>query len=256
MTSPLIAFNTANLVGRVTGYRFKLDDWGKQEKLTIQRTDPAEFAAICGEIARCGYSAVELWQAHCHPSTLTEARAAEYRQALASNRLTPVSLAAAMTDDTARVCRMLGIPAICGGYWGSDRETSTRVMRSTGVLYNFENHGETSVDEIRNQVANGADGLAVALDTGWLGTQGMDAPATVRQLGRLIRHVHLKDVKAAGGHHTVKLGSGCVDIPGAVRELKSIGYTGVLSWEDEPEDRNPFDIAAEMRQYILRLWNG
>jgi hypothetical protein len=30
------------------------------------------------------------------------------------------------------------------------------------------------------------------------------------------------------------------------------GYSGWYSWEDEPEDRNPMLIAAEMRQYIER----
>jgi hypothetical protein len=34
-----------------------------------------------------------------------------------------------------------------------------------------------------------------------------------------------------------------------------MGYGGVLSWEDEPEDRNPFDIAADMRQYIEGTWS-
>jgi sugar phosphate isomerase/epimerase len=63
-------------------------------------------------------------------------------------------------------------------------------------------------------------------------------------------------VAAPGGHHTVKLGTGCVNIPGVIRELKAIGYTGVLSWEDEPEDRNPFDIAVEMRMYLMKLWNS
>jgi sugar phosphate isomerase/epimerase len=129
-------------------------------------------------------------------------------------------------------------------------------MRESGILYNYENHPETSVEAIRHQIEGGADGLAIALDTGWLGTQGINAPAAVRQLGRLIRHVHLKDVAARGAHDTVKLGTGIVDIPAVVRELRAIGYSGVLSWEDEPENRNPWDIAAEMRQYIHDLWHA
>lgn len=54
---------------------------------------------------------------------------------------------------------------------------------------------------------------------------------------------------------TFRLGTGCVDIPAVISELKAIGYTGVLRWEDEPEDRHPLEIAAEMREYILQHWS-
>ena len=66
--------------------------------------------------------------------------------------------------------------------------------------------------------------------------------------------MHVKDVAAPGGHHTVPLGSGCVDLRGVFRELKQMNYAGWLSWEDEPEDRNPMDIAAEMHAWITREW--
>ena len=58
-----IAFNSANLVGRVTGYCFDMSAWGEQHKLTVKSTDKAEFAKICGEIAETGFTAIELWQA-------------------------------------------------------------------------------------------------------------------------------------------------------------------------------------------------
>ena len=41
-----------------------------------------------------------------------------------------------------------------------------------------------------------------------------------------------------------------VDINGVIRALKEIGYNGWYSWEDEPEDRNPFDSAVRNREYI------
>ncbi len=81
----------------------------------------------------------------------------------------------------------------------------------------------------------------------------MDAPAAIRTLGGRIRHVHLKDVRAAGGHETCVLGTGIVNIPDVVATLKEIGYDGWYSWEDEPEDRNPFDSARANREYIEKL---
>ncbi|HEV7301544.1 MAG TPA: sugar phosphate isomerase/epimerase family protein [Tepidisphaeraceae bacterium] len=249
-----IAFNSANLVAHYSGYQFKLAEWGKQHELASQRTGIAEWNDICQRIRACGYDAIEVWVALVERCETDEVMADAFAKALRDNQLKPAMLAGTLNDKTATICKRLGIPAVAGGYWGSDKATATRVMRATGIHYNFENHPEDSIDAIRQRVDYGANGFAVALDTGWLGTKNMDAPDTVRQLGRLIRHVHLKDVKALGGHETVKLGTGVVDIPGVIRELKAIGYTGVLSWEDEPEDRNPFDIAAEMRQYIAQHW--
>ena len=249
-----IAFNTANLVAHYSGYRFKLAEWGKQHQLAAERTGVAEWTDICQKIRACGYDAIEVWSALVERCEADATLADAFVEVMRDHQLTPVALAGTLNDKTATLCRRLGIPLVAGGYWGSDKATAARVMRETGILFNYENHPEPSVEAIRQQIDYGANGFAIAIDTGWLGTQRVDAPAAVRELGRLIRHVHVKDVKAPGGHETVRLGTGCVDIPGVLRELKAIGYTGVLSWEDEPEDRNPFEIAAEMRQYIEQQW--
>ena len=251
----IIAFNTANLVAHYSGYRYALADWGKQAEQVTENTGVREWAEICQKIRACGYEAIEVWVALVEKCASDDKRAAEFVRVMKENKLIPVALGGPLNDTTAVLCKKLGIPAVCGGYWGSDRDTSVRVMRQTGIRYNYENHPEKSVEEIRKQIAYGEDGLALAVDVGWLGTQGIDAPDAIRQLGRLVRHVHLKDVGGAGAHLSVPLGTGCVDIPGVIRELKAIGYEGVLSWEDEPEDRNPFDIAAEMREYIEREWS-
>lgn len=252
---PVIAFNTANLVARVSGYRFSLSNWMDQHHKTLAQTDEKEFTLICREIAACGYSAVELWVAHVHPEQMTEQRAVRYKAILSEYGLTPVALAGGLDEGTAHVCKLLNIPMVAGGV-NQQRKSEIRLLsRKTGIRVNHENHPEQSVQEIREKIDYGADGLGIAVDTGWMGTQGMDVPAAISALGTLIRHVHVKDVKAPGAHETVKLGSGCVNISEVIRELKAIGYAGVLSWEDEPEDRNPFEIACDMRLYINKLWH-
>lgn len=245
-----IAFNTANLVARVSGWRFELANWGEQHRRTVERTDEAEWARICAEIAQAGYRAVEVWVAHVDPAGMTDARAKAYAKIMSDHGLTPIGLAGTLNDETARVCGQLGIPACNGGLWGSDLATVRRLTQSTGIHYNYENHPEKSVAEIVKQIEGGSDRIGAAVDTGMLGTQGIDAPAAIRELGPLVRHVHLKDVAAAGGHHTVPLGEGVVDLEGVMVALKEIGYAGAYSWEDEPEDRNPMEIAARMRQWI------
>jgi len=132
-------------------------------------------------------------------------------------------------------------------------QETEQLARASGVRFCFENHPEKSVEEILAKIGGGSDVVGVAVDTGWLGTQGVDAPAAIRVLGDKVRHVHLKDVKAAGAHETCVLGSGVVDIPEVVAALRDIGYDGWYSWEDEPEDRNPFDSAIANREYIEKL---
>jgi len=253
--SHVIAFNTANLVARCSGYTFSLGNWMDEHNKTVAKTDEKEFESICHDIASAGYSAVELWVAHVDPAGMTDARAANYSSILRAFGLTAVALAGTLNDAHADVCQKLNIPACCGGFWGSDRATVVRLMKSTGIAFNYENHPEKSVDDVRKVVDFGADGIACAVDTGWFSTQNVSAPDAIRTLGRLVRHVHLKDVNAFGAHETVPLGTGVTDIPACVSALKNIGYTGVLSWEDEPEDRNPMDIATDTRLYIQSLWS-
>jgi len=254
MSTPVIAFNTANLVARHTEWRFELKNWGEQHKLTVEKTDEAEWAKICAEIAAAGFRAIEVWVAHVDPANMTDARAKRYKTIMADNGLSPIGLAGTLNDDTARVCQQLRIPACNGGLWGSDLPTIQRLTRETPLAFNYENHPEKSVDEIVQKIAGGNEKIGVALDTGWLGTNNLDAPAAVRALGPLVHHVHVKDIATLGQHDTCPLGEGVVNIKGVIAALKSIGYTGVLSWEDEPEERNPMLIAKPMREWIEREW--
>ena len=84
-------------------------------------------------------------------------------------------------------------------------------------------------------------------------SRGIRRPPAICALGDKVRHVHIKDVKAPGGHETCLLGQGIVNIPGVFVALKEIGYDGWYSWEDEPEDRNPMDSARVNREYIEKL---
>ena len=247
-----ICFNTANLVARVTGYHFKMDKWGEQHEKTVAATNEREWAAICDEIAAAGFRAVEVWAAHCDPRVTTEARARAYRRIMDDHGLAPVGFAGGLTDASARICQWMGIPAANGGFWGTSLADVRRICAETGLRCNYENHPEKSVEEIRSMIEGGDEKIGLCVDTGWLGTHGIDAPSAIRTLGPLVRHVHVKDVRRAGSHETCPLGEGSVDIRSVIRALTEIGYRGWYSWEDEPEDRNPMEIASKMRELIAQ----
>jgi L-ribulose-5-phosphate 3-epimerase len=250
MSAPKIAFNTANLVGRVTGYRFDMAAWGAQHDKTAAAMNEREWAAICAEVAAAGFHAVEVWTAHVDPRFTDEPRARLFRRILDDHGLTPVGLAGSLTRETARVCLWMEMPVANGGFWGTTLAEVRSIIASTGIRCNFENHPEKSSQELLDKIEGGTETLGLCVDTGWLGTNGVDAVAAVKTLGRLVRNVHVKDVREAGSHHTCPLGEGCVGIPAVIAALHKQRYAGWYSWEDEPEDRNPMDIASKMRESI------
>ncbi|HWH69657.1 MAG TPA: sugar phosphate isomerase/epimerase family protein [Candidatus Sulfotelmatobacter sp.] len=245
-----VAFNTANLVARCTQYRYALKNWGEQHQKTVAETNESAWAAICRDIAAAGFSAVEIWEAHAAPETLTRAKAAQWKHILDDHGLRPIGYAGGLRFETLQICQWLGIPHIDGGLRGQTPEEATRLCRAFGVGFNLENHPEKTVAEALAKVGGGNDWLGLCVDTGWFGTQGTNVPEAIRAAGKLVRHTHIKDVEAAGAHATCLLGQGVVDVAGCLAALRASGYTGWYSWEDEPEDRNPFDSAVQNRKWI------
>lgn len=244
------AFLTANFVARVSGYRYQLSQWMDQHQKTIAATDEAAWRAICQEIAAAGFKAVEVWEAHGAPEALDAAKAKIWKRILEDSGLTPVAYAGGLRPETLRICQWLGIPHVDGGLRDNTPEKATALCREHGIRFNIENHPEKTAAEILAKIGGGNEWLGVCIDTGWLGTQGAPGPATIKACAPFVRHVHVKDVKAAGKHDTCLLGEGVADVAGCMAALREIQYEGWYSWEDEPEDRNPMDSAARNREWI------
>jgi sugar phosphate isomerase/epimerase len=251
-----IAFNTANLVARVSGYRFELSHWGEQHQKTVAATDEKAWRSICQDIAAAGFRAVEIWEAHAAPETMNESRARTWKRILDETGLRPIGYAGGLRRETLQICAWLGIPHVDGGLRGLTPAQATKLCRQFGIAFNSENHPEKSTQEILAVIGGGSEWLGVCVDTGWLGTQSVPVPEAIRTLGPLVRHTHIKDVKAAGKHETCLLGEGVVNVAGCLQALREIGYRGWYSWEDEPEDRNPFDSAARNRRWIAQHLRG
>ncbi len=133
-----------------------------------------------------------------------------------------------------------------------------------GVTVLIESHGDFTDSPTLRAIFEQADSPHVALlwDAHHTFVSGKEDPAfTVSQLGKYIRHTHLKDsVRKREGDDVqyVLTGRGQVPVKRQVEELVKIGYQGYYSFEwekvwhpelEEPEIAFP-DYARAMREYL------
>jgi sugar phosphate isomerase/epimerase len=132
----------------------------------------------------------------------------------------------------------------------------------------IESHGDFTDSPTLLEILRQVDSPAVALlwDAHHTFVSGREQPEdTVRQLGRYIRHTHLKDsVPAGSDRRYVLTGSGEVPIERQVAALVKIGYRGFYSFEWEkrwhPEIEAPevaiAQFATVARGYLARAGVG
>ena len=208
-----------------------------------------------------------------HPD-LAPARLPDLRKKLAEQGLTVVCLGAsarmhdldaAQLDEASRyidLAHALGTPyvRVFGDRYvdGESREaTRERIAdnlrrlgeraQGQGVTLIIESHGDFTDSPSLLEILQRADSPAVALlwDAHHTFVASHEEPEdTVRQLGRWIRHTHLKDSVAAGtDRRYVLTGTGQVPVKRQIEALAKIGYRGYFNFEWEkrwhPEIEEP-----------------
>jgi sugar phosphate isomerase/epimerase len=133
---------------------------------------------------------------------------------------------------------------------------------SAGVTVLMESHGDFTTSKDLVAIERGVQSKAFALlwDAHHTFVSGHEAPAdTYAAIGRVVRHTHLKDSKAAGtGRRYVLTGEGEVPVKAQVEVLAKAGYTGFYGFEWEkmwhPEIEGPEiafpHYARVMREYL------
>jgi sugar phosphate isomerase/epimerase len=264
---PTISFITANFVARARGYDGN-PDWMVHDQATVGSASPERFLEVVQDLVAAGFDAVDVWTAHCHWRHHDREDYLEQVKGFCSQfDLTITSYAGGMDvtsaadlDAPLRFMKQLGAPLLAGGIRGLPPAELCAAMddacRRYGVRWAYENHPEKTFDELLAKVDGGKhERVGVALDTGWCGTQGMDAVDAARRLhemGKLFI-VHLKDVMAAGKHDTCAIGDGIVPCEAVVRYLAKAGWAGDIAIEHEPYDRDPMpEIARSLER--VRGW--
>ena len=258
-----ISFISANYIARALDYN-GVEDWMLHDGATIAQTDIKEINRVLDDVQAAGFSAIDIWTGHCsYKNHASDGFPAQIKAACDARGLQITSYAGGINlnapedlDAPFSVMQQLGAPYFAGGIYSpdfSDAELAQMVNEACakyGVKWAFENHPQKSGEEILTKI----DGIkysnnGVALDTGWCGTQGLNAVEALHAVGDRLFLLHLKDVKEAGKHDTCVLGDGVVDIEGVLNWVKQSGWSGTICIEHEPFDRDPMpDVVESVRR--------
>jgi sugar phosphate isomerase/epimerase len=213
---------------------------------------------LLGVIQAQGFTAVDIWTGHLNWAWATDEHLVIARDLLSRHRLTVTSYAGgygATADEFAAACRVAHAldTHILGGtapLWTEDRRATLATLERYGLVLAIENHpGTLTPEEVLATIGDDTQGrVGTTVDTGWYGTAQIDAVRAIEALGPSILHVHLKDVRAPGGHVTCRYGEGCIPVEDCVRTLLSIGYQGAISVEHEPYDHDPLEHWSQVRE--------
>ncbi len=214
-------------------------------------------------IKQAGFDAIELWIGHLEPHIATAEQVATAVAILKKHNMPIVSYAAGfgqpgVSREAAikvfEVAQALGARVLAQGFHASNGPLVVELGERYGIRMGLENHPHKTAQEIIDTIAPFAPWVGAAIDTGWFATQGCDAVQATRELRGHLVHVHLKDIRAIGGHATCALGDGIVDIPGVLRVLKEIGYNGAISIEHEPYNYEPMPECIESLRRAKEWW--
>ena len=234
------------------------------------------------ELARIGYDCLELCleAADVRPDEMTEARAHALRRMLDDTGIglaslsyhadrEPLAQRAANQARAIRVAQWMGADIlILNGERSTDpaRQWAEHVDRLGRLCELAEAAGVTlavepepllvigsSQDALAMIEAVGSPALKVNLDVGHAQITDDDVPASIRELGPAIAHLHLEDI-AGRVHRHLPLGEGDMDL-GAIREaLDEIGYAGPYVVDLFGQDIDPIQVATDALAAMRRLF--
>lgn len=116
--------------------------------------------------------------------------------------------------------------------------------------------GEPTPDVVLERIGHGRyPNIGSAFDTGWWGTRDYPLMDAYEKLRPHIRLVHIKNVQAPGAHVSTPWDDGCLDLKPFVQALRRNGYSGYISLEYEPFDRDPRPATVAAIPLLRKWWN-
>ena len=161
-------------------------------------------------------------------------------------------------DNAVRFAKLLGARNITGDATGDILKRIDARLTSEGLTFGIHNHyfkqkfAYESPEDVLAALSGLSKTMGASLDVGHIASCGYDTVDAVRKLAPHLKMVHLKDVQAAGGEVNVLLGKGIAKIPEVMKELRNVGYKGLVAIEYEHEGSVDEDVRLEV-EYARKL---
>jgi L-ribulose-5-phosphate 3-epimerase len=254
---------TYSYIADPLGYPDQMN-WSLASETAIRAPMLEVIDSLLDRLVPARLDGLEFWYPHTWPANLTPVLASEIRRRLAARNMVCCACAGSPgnpkkdpygSEERFQTACLLQAPVIAGDVASEALPELERLGARYRVRVAYENHPEQDAAQILEVIQGGSEWIGVALDTGSLVEHGGDPVQAIRQLGERIMHVHLRDVPAVGSDASVAVGTGIVDVPAVMRELRKSGYDGWLSIEIPTTDHDPTAEIVATAVTIRLLWN-
>lgn len=131
-----------------------------------------------------------------------------------------------------------------------------KMVQQYDILVAIHNHGPgdktyPTPQSVYEKVKDLDKRIGLCIDVGHTVRIGADPVASAEKFADRLLDVHVKDVSAAspkGG--AIEAGRGVIDLPGFLRTLLKIDYSGIVAFEYEKDARDPLPGLAESVGYV------
>ncbi len=135
---------------------------------------------------------------------------------------------------------------------------AAKLAREYDIKLAIHNHGPEdktypSAADAWNAIQSLDSRVGLCIDVGHARRAGDDPVKVIRQYASRLHDLHLKDTISNKGDMdfgSVEAGSGHIDLPGVLRALKDIKYSGVATYEFDKVIANPVPGLAESFGYV------
>ncbi len=144
--------------------------------------------------------------------------------------------------DYAKAC---GMPLITIGPTAETMPRIERFVKDYNIKVAIHNHGPEDKNfptpQSALRVVKDLDPrCGICIDAGHAARAGADIVESVHEAGARLFDMHIKDLRSIRNAIGCPVGEGVLPIPGILKELRKMKYTGTVSLEYEIEEDNPF----------------
>lgn len=129
-------------------------------------------------------------------------------------------------------------------------------VKESSVAVAIHNHGPgdkffPTPESVCEQVKDLDPRIGLCMDVGHTARIGADPVVDIRRFADRLLDLHIKDVDVAAPQgKCVECGRGVLDLPGILKALIDIGYSGMVAFEYEKDENDPLPGLAESVGYV------